>query len=63
MSNALRVPAAFFGIGLVGLGSCWRVAHRMWGEPSTINEGIMVIAGVVWGLVGSLRTQVDMGPP
>ena len=53
MSNALRVPTAFFGmvLGLVGLGSCWRAAHRIWEAPSTISEGIMVVAAVVWGLL------------
>jgi len=56
MSNALRVPAAFFGIvlGLVGLGACWRVGHRIWGTPSAISEGIMMAAIVVWALLVAL---------
>jgi tellurite resistance protein len=30
--DRIAVPASFFGIilGLVGLGSCWRVAAKLW---------------------------------
>ena len=53
MRTAFRVPAAFFGmvLGLVGLGGCWRVAHRIWGTPSAMSEGIMIAAVAVWALL------------
>lgn len=43
------VPAAFFGmiLGLVGLGSCWRVASKVWHLASWIGESIMLIAVAV----------------
>ncbi len=49
-----RVPAAFFGIvlGLAGLGAVWRAAHRVWGLPSIVGEGLMLLALIVWaGLI------------
>jgi tellurite resistance protein len=44
------VPASFFGIilGLVGLGSNWRVASVLWDLPQFIGEAIMAMAGLVW---------------
>lgn len=47
------LPAAFFGmiLGLVGLGSNWRVASRLWGLPPQIGEGIMAVAFVVWAVL------------
>jgi tellurite resistance protein len=44
------VPAAFFGIilGLVGLGSSWRMATALWSVPATIGEAIMLTATAVW---------------
>ena len=43
------VPAAFFGIvlGLVGLGSCWREASRIWNAPAVVGESVMAIAAKV----------------
>ncbi|SEN22485.1 tellurite resistance protein [Luteibacter sp. UNCMF331Sha3.1] len=51
MTQPVRtVPAGFFGmiLGLVGLGSSWRVAARLWGLPPDIGEAIMAVAFVVW---------------
>jgi tellurite resistance protein len=47
------VPAAFFGIilGLVGLGSCWREASRIWDAPAVVGETVMAIAAAVWVLL------------
>jgi tellurite resistance protein len=47
------VPAAFFGIvlGLVGLGGCWRLAARLWGLPTHIGEGLMLLATAVWAVL------------
>ena len=44
------IPASFFGIvlGLVGLGDCWRVAHRAWDLPKAIGEIVMITGFVVW---------------
>lgn len=44
------VPASFFGIilGLVGLGSNWRVAAILWDLPHFIGEAIMALAVLVW---------------
>lgn len=56
MGRALNIPAAFFGIvlGLVGLGGCWRVAHRIWGFPSLIAESILMLGVIVWALLSLL---------
>lgn len=52
VSKAVRiiVPASFFGmiLGLVGLGSCWRVAVKLWHLPAWIGESIMLIGVTVW---------------
>lgn len=47
------VPASFFGIvlGLIGLGSSWRVAHHLWALPSMIGEALMAVGILVWGVV------------
>jgi tellurite resistance protein len=44
------VPASFFSmiLGLVGLGSCWRVTTKIWHLPAWIGEVIMLIAVAVW---------------
>lgn len=53
--NALvsRVPAAFFGmvLGLAGLGAAWRTAHQVWGLPSVVGEGLMLLAATVWAVL------------
>lgn len=48
-----RVPAAMFGIvlGLSGLGTCWRLAHRLWDLPSAVGEVILAIATLIWALL------------
>jgi tellurite resistance protein len=53
MLNTPSVPAAFFGIilGLVGLGSCWREASRIWNAPAVVGESVMAIAAAVWVLL------------
>lgn len=45
-----RVPVAFFAIvlGVVGLGTCWREATRLWGVPGWIGEALLAIGAVVW---------------
>lgn len=50
MRSKPTVPASFFGIilGLVGLGSNWRVAAVLWDLPHFIGEAIMAAAGLVW---------------
>jgi tellurite resistance protein len=44
------VPAAFFGIilGLVGLGSSWRIAAALWSVPAAVGEAIMLLATALW---------------
>lgn len=46
----IPIPASFFGmiLGLVGLGSCWRVAAKLWHLPTWIGEAIMLLAVPVW---------------
>ena len=50
------VPASLFGIvlGLAGLGSAWRVAHRVWHLPALVGELWMLLAGLVWLVVLTL---------
>lgn len=45
-----RIPASFFGIvlGLGGLGGAWREAHKVWGLPAMVGEGLMLAATLVW---------------
>ena len=47
------MPASFFGIilGLVGLGSSWRSAARLWGLATIVGEAIMLIAAAVWAVL------------
>ncbi|WP_414604407.1 dicarboxylate transporter/tellurite-resistance protein TehA [Stenotrophomonas sp. AR029] len=47
------IPASFFGIvlGLVGLGSAWRAATRLWGLPAAIAETLMAFGAMVWALL------------
>ncbi len=49
---ASGVPASYFGmvLGLAGLGSVWRAAHRVWGVSAIWGEGLMLLAGVVWAV-------------
>ncbi|WP_180129376.1 dicarboxylate transporter/tellurite-resistance protein TehA [Rhodoferax sp. BLA1] len=44
------VSASFFGIvlGLSGLGQAWRIASRLWGMPSLIGEGVLLLSAVIW---------------
>lgn len=44
------VPASFFGLvlGLAGLGTAWRVAHRIWHLPAVVGEALMLLAALVW---------------
>jgi len=44
------MPASSFSmvLGLVGLGSCWRVAGKIWHLPAWIGESIMLLAVVIW---------------
>jgi len=44
------VPAGFFGmvLGIVGLGTSWRVAARLWYLPSMVGEAIVVGGVAVW---------------
>ena len=47
------VPASFFGmvLGIVGLGSAWRDAVRLWHLPSAVAETIMFVGAAVWVVV------------
>jgi tellurite resistance protein len=51
-----RVPPSLFGmvLGLVGLGTGWRIAASIWGVPVAVGELLMLIAAVVWAVVVSL---------
>ncbi len=44
------IPASFFGmiLGLAGLGSCWRVAAKLWHLPTWISEAIMLLTIAIW---------------
>lgn len=44
------IPASFFGVvlGLAGLGSAWRIAHRVWHLPAAIGEAILCVAALIW---------------
>jgi tellurite resistance protein len=48
-----RVPASWFGIvlGLAGLGSAWRAAHRVWELPAVWGELLLVAATAVWAVL------------
>jgi tellurite resistance protein TehA-like permease len=45
-----NMPISYFGIvrGVAGLGNAWRGAERARQLPKSIEEGIYLIAGVVW---------------
>ena len=47
------VPASFFAIvlGIIGLGSAWRDAVRLWSLPSVVAEAIMFVGAAVWVVV------------
>jgi len=47
------VPASFFGIvlGLIGLGSAWRLAHKVWGLSWAIGETLELVGSLVWLLL------------
>ena len=44
------VPASYFGVvlGLAGLGSAWRAAHRVWSLPAFMGETLMLVGALVW---------------
>ncbi|MEH2353048.1 dicarboxylate transporter/tellurite-resistance protein TehA [Nostoc sp.] len=46
----ITIPASFFSmiLGLAGLGSCWRVAAKLWHLPAWIGEAIMLLTVVIW---------------
>ena len=46
----ITIPASFFSmiLGLVGLGSCWRVAANLWHLPTCIGEAIMLLTVAIW---------------
>src|SRR5690349_4576522 len=48
-----RVPASWFGIvlGLAGLGSAWRAAHRVWELPAVWGELLIAMAAAVWAVL------------
>ena len=45
------IPASFFGmvLGLSGLGQAWRLSVQLWGMPSAIGEGVLLLSVFVWG--------------
>ncbi|GAA5175486.1 dicarboxylate transporter/tellurite-resistance protein TehA [Niveibacterium umoris] len=47
------LPASFFGmvLGLSGLGQAWRLAHRLWGVPESLGEGVLLLAALVWAVL------------
>ncbi len=53
MTALSRLPVSMFGIvlGLAGLGTSWRLAHRVWAMPAEIGETLMAAAAVVWAVL------------
>ena len=49
----VSVPASFFGIvlGVITLGSDWRVAAGLWNLPRGIGEAIMLAGVCIWGVL------------
>jgi tellurite resistance protein len=47
------IPAGFFGIvlGVAGLGTCWRVAARIWNLPTWIGEAVSLSAAAIWAIL------------
>lgn len=47
------IPASFFGVvlGVAGLGNVWRQAHRVWGLPFIVGEGLIFAAVAIWALL------------
>jgi tellurite resistance protein len=47
------VPVGFFSIvlGVLGLGTCWREAARLWGLPPWIGESLMLVGVAVWAVL------------
>lgn len=59
------LPASFFGVvlGLSGLGQAWRVAVQLWGMPTAIGEGVLLVATLVWaGLLAMYVWQAIRHP-
>lgn len=44
------IPAAYFGmvLGVVGMGTAWRMAAHIWGLPGFIGETLMALAVGIW---------------
>jgi tellurite resistance protein len=38
-------------LGLVGLGSGWRLAHRLWGLPAFVGDVVLVLGILVWAVL------------
>ncbi len=47
------IPASYFGVvlGLGGLGSVWRQAHRVWDLPSVVAETLVLAGATVWAIL------------
>jgi tellurite resistance protein len=47
------VPASFFGmvLGVSGLATAWRAAHRIWGLPAIVGEVLAFAAIFVWAVL------------
>ncbi len=47
------LPASFFGmvLGLSGLGQAWRLSVLLWGMPSSIGEGLLLLSALVWAVL------------
>ena len=47
------VPASSFGIvlGLVGLGSAWRAASKVWNAPPEPGEALMLVGSLLWSIL------------
>lgn len=50
LKTARLVPAIFFGmvLGIGGLGTAWRAAHRVWGAPAFVGECLSLLAVAIW---------------
>ncbi len=53
MKSIPIIPASFFGtvLGVMGLGTCWRVAAKLWGLPPLVGEGILALGSAIWGVL------------
>ncbi len=44
------IPVAYFGmvLGIVGMGTAWRMAAKLWHLPGFVGEALMAVAAGIW---------------